>query len=567
MASYPIIKSDGTAGPSIADSASPDTQTDLQLVGQNAISYGLDVAQSFYFLLENFAADAAPTTGTLGRVTGQLWYDTVNNKLQLYDGGWTALLTDTGHLMPSVDSTYDIGTTTGPFRWRAIHGDNITAESAITGATVVGGTVTASSSLVASGTTSLVGATTTTAATGDFTTGANTKLTIGVGDGARDLAAFRISPSTTPTTLSDGDVWVTAAGAFNVRVNGSTIDLAAAAGAAVDSFISRTGAVVAVATDYATFYPRKDASAGSDTIDALRTWTFANRPVFNGGTTGVDSPFTVDSTFVVANLNADLVDGVEGSALALDAAVVHDTGAESVAGIKTFTDIIKANTGVAGAGQGVRVLGFASTDSTNSGFFSVYHQDEGQEQVRMGTSAGSAFSEVRALTGDLNLYASNTLVMNLNSTASTMTSGSVSAMLWRATGAANISTTAGVYDSGTTVRNVGYNETPSITIAGTVAASVIHVGKFLTRTAVTVTTVQLPNGITAIPTGGSFVVHNDNVTGTLSIDPTGTAVLEWIDGSGSLPTTSVTRVIAYNGVATIRKKSDAVWQIWGNGIS
>lgn len=39
MASYAIIKSDGTAGPSIPDSASPDAQTDLQLVGQNAISY------------------------------------------------------------------------------------------------------------------------------------------------------------------------------------------------------------------------------------------------------------------------------------------------------------------------------------------------------------------------------------------------------------------------------------------------------------------------------------------------------------------------------------------------
>ena len=45
MATYNITKSDGTAGPGIPDAASPDTQTDLQLVGQNAVSYGLDVAQ------------------------------------------------------------------------------------------------------------------------------------------------------------------------------------------------------------------------------------------------------------------------------------------------------------------------------------------------------------------------------------------------------------------------------------------------------------------------------------------------------------------------------------------
>jgi hypothetical protein len=36
---------------------------------------------------------------------------------------------------------------------------------------------------------------------------------------------------------------------------------------------------------------------------------FAGRPAFNGGTSGSSSPFTVDSTQVVTNLNADLLDG------------------------------------------------------------------------------------------------------------------------------------------------------------------------------------------------------------------------------------------------------------------
>jgi hypothetical protein len=41
--------------------------------------------------------------------------------------------------------------------------------------------------------------------------------------------------------------------------------------------------------------------------------TFTGRPKFNGGTSGSSSPFTVDSNQVVANLNADLLDGQQAS--------------------------------------------------------------------------------------------------------------------------------------------------------------------------------------------------------------------------------------------------------------
>ena len=54
--------------------------------------------------------------------------------------------------------------------------------------------------------------------------------------------------------------------------------------------------------------------AGTETISA--SWTFTARPAFNGGTSGSSSPFTVDSTEVVTNLNADLLDGNEASAFA-----------------------------------------------------------------------------------------------------------------------------------------------------------------------------------------------------------------------------------------------------------
>lgn len=44
--------------------------------------------------------------------------------------------------------------------------------------------------------------------------------------------------------------------------------------------------------------------------------TFSGTPAFNGGTSGVDAPFTVDSTFLVTDLNADLLDGQQASVFA-----------------------------------------------------------------------------------------------------------------------------------------------------------------------------------------------------------------------------------------------------------
>lgn len=64
---------------------------------------------------------------------------------------------------------------------------------------------------------------------------------------------------------------------------------------------------------------------------------FTGIPAFNGGTTESTAPFTVDSTFLVSNLNADMVDGIQGSNIAkLDTA-------------NTFTAIPAFNGGTSGA--------------------------------------------------------------------------------------------------------------------------------------------------------------------------------------------------------------------------
>lgn len=50
-------------------------------------------------------------------------------------------------------------------------------------------------------------------------------------------------------------------------------------------------------------------------------WTYSARPLFNGGTSGSTAPFAVDSTYLVSNLNADLLDGQQATAFQDDIGV------------------------------------------------------------------------------------------------------------------------------------------------------------------------------------------------------------------------------------------------------
>jgi microcystin-dependent protein/ribosomal protein L27 len=74
----------GANNPITVDDGITNTQTSLKLPGRNTTSYGTDIAENFYHLLENFASPTAPSNP----VEGQLWYDTTVNvdQLKIYDG-------------------------------------------------------------------------------------------------------------------------------------------------------------------------------------------------------------------------------------------------------------------------------------------------------------------------------------------------------------------------------------------------------------------------------------------------------------------------------------------------
>jgi len=80
--SYKINKTDGELLIELADGQIDNTTTDITLIGKNYKGYGEVFNENFIKMLENFASTAAPGNP----LVGQLWYDTSDGRLKLYDG-------------------------------------------------------------------------------------------------------------------------------------------------------------------------------------------------------------------------------------------------------------------------------------------------------------------------------------------------------------------------------------------------------------------------------------------------------------------------------------------------
>lgn len=78
---YTVNKTDGSVLTTVADSTL-DTTTDLTLIGKNYAGYGEIQNENFVFLLENFANTTAPSAP----IAGELWWDTGNQALKVYNG-------------------------------------------------------------------------------------------------------------------------------------------------------------------------------------------------------------------------------------------------------------------------------------------------------------------------------------------------------------------------------------------------------------------------------------------------------------------------------------------------
>lgn len=80
--SYTVTTTAGTTLATIADGTVNSSATSLTLIGKNYTGYGIFLNENYVKLLENFSNTSEPNAP----LPGQLWYDSGNKVLKLYDG-------------------------------------------------------------------------------------------------------------------------------------------------------------------------------------------------------------------------------------------------------------------------------------------------------------------------------------------------------------------------------------------------------------------------------------------------------------------------------------------------
>ena len=104
--SYTIKLTNNNTLTEIIDGTINQTSTDLTLVGKNSTGYGIYFNDNFVHLLENFANTSQPNNP----IVGQVWFDTTQSRLKVYDGSQFKVTGGTlvGATVPSSLTTGDI---------------------------------------------------------------------------------------------------------------------------------------------------------------------------------------------------------------------------------------------------------------------------------------------------------------------------------------------------------------------------------------------------------------------------------------------------------------------------
>lgn len=84
--SYTIFNTDGSILVLLPDNFVDEVSTSLSLIGRNVNGFGQYINNNFIKLAANFASESI--NGPRNPIKGQLWYDTTEKKIKVYDNGF-----------------------------------------------------------------------------------------------------------------------------------------------------------------------------------------------------------------------------------------------------------------------------------------------------------------------------------------------------------------------------------------------------------------------------------------------------------------------------------------------
>lgn len=174
--------------------------------------------------------------------------------------------------------------------------------------------------------------------TGDTMTG---KLTTAASAATR--AGLNLPHGIMPTTPVNGDLWTTSAGLY-AHINGANV-----------------GPITGAGLDHGTLSGLSD-DDHPQYFNLSQNETVSGIPAFNGGTTGSSAPFSIDSTYVVASLNADLLDGL------------HEASFFNLAENETVTGIPAFNGGTSGSTAPFTVDSYTTVTNLSADYLDGYSE-------------------------------------------------------------------------------------------------------------------------------------------------------------------------------------------------
>ena len=147
---YNLTLTNGTSLVTLPDGTADTSTTSINLVGKNFAGYGLYLNSNFIKILENFASATAPSNP----LDGQLWWDTVNKHLAVWQGSvWKVISSSqTGVVAPPQPVVGDFWWDTATSQFKVYSGSawisiGPTSPPGVAVTSFIGNTLTDSSSL------------------------------------------------------------------------------------------------------------------------------------------------------------------------------------------------------------------------------------------------------------------------------------------------------------------------------------------------------------------------------------------------------------------------------------